>query len=152
MLFTWDITVTAGTPDASPKTQSLSLITGILTDIEVHFPDGPNGTVKVQFLESGSVIAPSGANQYITGNDEVVTAVLNRKLPETSPTLTFSASSPTATYDHVITVRINIDTPAVLVDITDLVTQIAKALDTEFTPPPPAPITPPATTKPIMGA
>ena len=129
MLFTWNITVQAGTPDTSPKVEKLDLLIGLIKEIRIRFLAGCHGTVKVRLINSGAVIMPSGTNQYVIGDDEEITADMNYALVAGSQFLNFEASSPNATYDHTIAIRINILTTIDTEDIVKLLKQITTALD-----------------------
>ncbi|MDP2955457.1 MAG: hypothetical protein Q8N53_03480 [Longimicrobiales bacterium] len=106
MFWAWDITVTAGRTEADPKTQILKLSKGTITGIDIHFPAGCHGQVKVRLLRSESQLVPLSGGEWVTGNDETVPTESYYELVETPAELKFLGCSPLATYDHVVTVRI----------------------------------------------
>lgn len=106
MFFAWDITVTAGTTEASPKTQVLKLSKGVITGIDVKFPAGCHGAVKVQLLRSEFQLVPLNRGEWVTGDDETVPTEPYYELDETPAELKFLGCSPGAAYDHVVTVRV----------------------------------------------
>ena len=108
MFWAWDITITAGTTEASPKTQTLKLSKGIITGIDAKFPAGCNGLVKVRLLRSEFQLVPLSGGEWVTGNDETVPTESYYELAETPAELKFLGCSPDAVYDHVITVRVTV--------------------------------------------
>ena len=106
MFWAWDITVTSGTTEASPKTQTLKLSKGVITGIDVKFPAGCHGRVKVRLLRSEFQLVPLSGGEWVTGDDEVVPTESYYELDETPAELKFVGCSPLATYNHTVTVRV----------------------------------------------
>lgn len=165
MLFSFDITVPAGTADTAPYQFNLPLIGGMLERLDIKFPAGCHGLVKVVIVHNGAVLVPFSSNQKVTGDDEVIGTPIGILLSPNNCTLRFEASSPNCTYDHVIGVRIEVNPPLTANTTNDdfkimigLLEKIALALDTENTittqPAPPIeypPYIPPTPTPPIAG-
>lgn len=124
MFFTYDITVSAATTAASPKTQRLALSAGKIKLIEIKFPAGCHGLVSVRIMRAGSQIVPLSTGEWITGDNETVNASLNYDLSTPDFAVTFEANSPSATYDHIITVRITIEEIVAPVIVTGDTTEI----------------------------
>jgi len=113
MFYAWDITVTAGTAEVSPKEQILKLTKGVITRIDIKFPPGVHGLVKVRLLRYESQLIPLSGSEWVTGDGEAVTTEGYYEMDETPAQLKFVACSPNATYNHTITVRVSIDPPEV---------------------------------------
>jgi len=107
--FAWDIDVPADTAEEEPVEQHLKLTYGVITKIEVKFPVGCNGLVKVR-LDRGGVlnILPWNPDEWCTGDDESVSYNKHLPLDDTPFSLNVTACSPGTTYDHTVTVRVEI--------------------------------------------
>ena len=108
MFWAWDITITAGTTATSPKEQILKLTKGIITKIDIYFPKGCNGYVKVKLLRSEFQLVPLSRGEWVTGNGETIPTETYYELEETPSQLKFIGISPDAKYDHTVTVRVQI--------------------------------------------
>jgi len=108
MSYAWDINVPAGTSESSPVTQILKLHKGVITKIEIKFPPGVHGTVKVRIFRWEAPLVPLNRDGWITGDGETVRYNLYYDLNQEPYWLKFLAVSPNATYDHMITVRIEV--------------------------------------------
>ena len=130
MFYAWDITISANTLDATPKEQILKLTHGIVTSIEIKFPSGCNGMVNVRILHRRSQLVPLSSGEWVTGNDETVPTETEFNLKANPFELIFVGCSPSTTYDHTITVRINIEKDISLLDkaILDKLGSIEEAL------------------------
>jgi len=113
MFYAWDITVTAGTAEASPKTQILKLSKGVITRIVVKFPPGCHGLVKVRILRSEFQLVPLSRGEWVTGDGEAVVTEGYYELEETPAELKFVGCAPTTLYNHVVTVRVSVDPPEI---------------------------------------
>ena len=108
MFFAWDITVTAGTAEATPKTQILKLTKGVITRLDVKFPAGCHSLVKVRLLRSEFQLVPLSRGEWVTGDGESVQTEPYYELTEAPSELKFQGCSPSTVYPHVITVRVSI--------------------------------------------
>jgi hypothetical protein len=109
MFHAWDITIPAGTPDNAPLVQELPLTAGVITKVEIKFPMGCNGLVKVRLSRWTFQLVPLTKNQWVTGNNETVPSETHYELLEHPFFLMFEGSSPSTTYAHRITIRINVE-------------------------------------------
>lgn len=131
--------MTAGTADASPIKERLNLTAGLLTTAEIKFPAGCHGLVKVRLFLQGSQIVPLSSEEYVIGDDMIVKALINKELAAANASLEFQGSSPSATYNHTITVSCEIVSTAPTTqqaieinadeDIIELLYRICIALD-----------------------
>jgi hypothetical protein len=108
MFFCWDITIAANTTEAIPLKKWLELPKGILTHIDIKFPAGCHGMVKVRLFQEALQLVPLTADEWVTGDDETVPTETYAELLSKPYKLRFKACSPDTTYDHKITVRIEI--------------------------------------------
>jgi len=108
MSYAWDITIPAGTSESSPVEQILKVHKGVITKIEIKFPAGCHGMVKVRLFRWEAQLVPLNRDGWITGDDEPVTYNLYYELEDEPYQLKFIGASPGTSYDHTITVRIEI--------------------------------------------
>ena len=127
MFFAWDIAVTAGTAEATPKKQILKLTSGVITEVDVKFPSGCHGLVKVRLKHWESPLVPLSRGEWITGDDEAVKASMYFELPKGPYELKFEGSSPDASYGHTVTVRISV-LPKSVASMIPLIEVLTKVL------------------------
>lgn len=130
MFFAWDITIDANTLEAAPITKILKLSSGIIIKVDLKFPDGCHGLVKVKLLRNEQQLIPLNRDSWATGDDETVTTPEYYELTETPTQLKFLGCSPGAIYDHLVTVRITILPKAIasLIPVMDLLTRMMQRL------------------------
>jgi len=130
LFFAWDISVSAGTAEASPKTQTLKLTSGVITGVDVKFPSGCHGLVKVRLKHWESPLVPLSRGEWITGDDEAVRAPMYFELPKGPYELKFEAASPDASFDHTVTVRVSILPRAVasMVPLIEMLTRLFQRM------------------------
>ena len=108
MFFCWDITVTANTPEDKPLEEWLRLPKGVITRVDIKFPAGCHGMVKIRlFLESLQFV-PLSEDEWITGDDETIPTETGIELTDKPYKLKFHGCSPDTTYNHIVTVRIEV--------------------------------------------
>ena len=130
MFFAWDISVTAATAEATPKTQILKLSAGVITGVDVKFPSGCHGLVKVRLKHWESPLVPLSRGEWITGDDEPVKAQMYFELPKGPYELKFEGASPGADFDHTVTVRVSILPRAVasMVPLIEMLTRLFQRM------------------------
>jgi hypothetical protein len=133
MIYAFNITVPANTLTTAPLKQALDLIFGKITTVEIRFQAGCKGMVKVKLFQGNSTIAPINDEGYIIGDDETVPLELDYIL-KSSKQITFNASSQATTYDHIITVRINVQTEEEAITSDDILTVVQEIAEV-ITPP-----------------
>lgn len=117
LFYVWDITVPADTAELNPIYQKLKLSAGIITNINIKFPDGCNGMVKVRILRWTFQLVPLSNGEWVTGNGETVPTETSYELLEVPFELEFQACSPSTSYPHKITIRIEVSPTATLSDL-----------------------------------
>lgn len=113
MFWAWDITVTANTLEASPKSQTLKLSKGIITGIYIKFPAGCHSMVKARILYHEFLLVPLIRDEWVTGDDETVPTDTYFDLASAPYELKFMGCSPGTTYDHTVTIRVTVLPPSV---------------------------------------
>lgn len=106
MLFTADVTITAGTTEASPKEQILKIAHGIITWVYVLFPSGCHGLVECVILHHERQIFPSTENMVIKGSGIMIAWNEYYESYQSPYELKIKAWSPDAGYNHEITVGV----------------------------------------------
>lgn len=130
MFWAWDITVTAGTTATDPKTQILKISKGVITRVDVKFPAGCHGLVKVRLFKSEFQLVPLSKGEWVTGDDESVPTEGYYDL-ETSPAqLKFVGCSPGTSHDHTVTVRVTVlpKQIASMLPVIDLLTRLLQRM------------------------
>jgi len=108
MFFCWDITITANTPEDDPLEEWLRLPKGVITRMDIKFPAGCHGMVKVRlFLESLQFV-PLSEDEWVTGNNETIPTETGIELTDKPYKIKFHGCSPDTSYNHTITVRIEV--------------------------------------------
>lgn len=130
MNYAWDITVPANTLEKSPKEQTLKLTKGVITKIELKYPAGCHGMVKVKLLRYEHQLVPVNPVDWVTGDDEPVTFPEYYELKATPYQLKFQACSPGTDYPHTISVRISVleKEIASIMPLVELLTKLLKRL------------------------
>lgn len=130
MFFAWDIVVPVNTPETAPTTQTLKLTAGVITGLDVKFPAGCNGLVKVRLFHRDFQLVPLSKGEWVTGNDEVVPTESYFSLASTPYTLKFVACSPSSDYEHTITVRATVlpQEMATFAPLVELLTKMLRGL------------------------
>ena len=108
MFLCLDKTVKADTPEDKPLEEWLDMPKGIITRVDIKFPAGCHGMVKARlFLESLQFV-PLSSDEWVTGDDETVPTETGIELADHPYKIKFVACSPDTSYDHTITVRIEV--------------------------------------------
>ena len=127
MFFAWDITIDKGKEEDDPKTQILKLTKGVITALDVKFPAGCHGLVKVRLFRYESQLVPLSRDEWCTGDAEAVPTEPYYEMEEAPYQLKFVGCSPGTAYDHVVTVRITV-LPKAVASVLPLVNVMTKFL------------------------
>jgi len=125
MFFAWDITVPADTPEDDPLERDLKLTKGVINRIDIKFPAGCHGLVKVRLLRYGSQLIPLSRGEWLTGDGETVPTEVYYEILEEPYMLRFVGCSPGTQYEHTVTVRVSVMPPR-----PDPVAQLVELLHT----------------------
>jgi hypothetical protein len=134
--YCWDITVTADKKEANPLTKYLKLTKGIITKVDVKFPAGCRGMVKLRLFRYEQQLIPLIEDEWVTGDNELIPTETYAELTDVPYQLKLVACSPNTSYAHVITIRIQVtpfyvSTIPQLSEIADTLKQIADELGIE---------------------
>jgi len=110
MRFVKRLTVTAGSLESAPSTQTVRLIKGTLTHIDVGFRSGCAWMVSVVILDRNLQVAPANPEYSFVDDDHTMSFSMNYPITDEPYELTLNGWSPDANYDHVITFRFDVDT------------------------------------------
>lgn len=108
MYLCWDITIPNGTPIEEPYEAWLTLPHGIVTGVDIKFPAGCHGMVGIRLLEESLQLVPLTEDEWITGDDEAVPTLTYFEMFDQPYKIKLQAVSPNCTYDHTITIRIQV--------------------------------------------
>ena len=110
MRFVQRLTVAVGSTLASPSTGRIRLIKGTITNIEIEFRPGCAWYVYVVIHDRILQIAPSNPEQAFRADDEIMSFTMNYPMIDAPYDLHLIGWSTGATYSHIITFRIDVDT------------------------------------------
>jgi len=135
MFFCWDITILKDTKEDDPLEEWLSLPKGIITSVEIKFPRGCHGMVKVRLFKEALQLVPLAEDEWVTGDGESVPTETYAELLDFPYKLKLKACSPDTDYDHVITVRIGVEEEesASMAKLTKLMQMLLDELGIEVT-------------------
>ena len=130
MFFAWDITVETTDTESSPKTEILKLSKGVITRCDVKFPAGCHGLVKVRLLRYEFQLIPLTGGEWITGDDESVMTEGYYELLEAPAQLKFVGWADGCSYDHKISVRVQVLPKAVatFMPLVDVLTRFLQRI------------------------
>jgi hypothetical protein len=129
MFFVWDILIEADTTEAKPLIEWLELGKGIVTHVDIKFPAGCHGMVKVRLFQEALQLVPLTEDEWVTGDDEAVPTETYCELLDKPFKLKIVACSPDTDYDHTITVRLEIQ-PEHAAGVSALTRMFQSLLDT----------------------
>jgi len=130
MFWAWDITIPAGRSESNPVTKTLKLSKGVMTRVDIKFPAGCHGLVKVRLLRSEFQLVPLSKGEWVTGDDETVPTEGYYELETTPTQLKFLGCAPTTSYDHTVTVRVTVlpKQVASMLPVADLLTRLLQRM------------------------
>jgi len=130
LFFAWDITVEAATAEAAPKAQTLKLSAGVITGVDVKFPSGCHGLVKVRLKHWEFQLMPLSRGEWVTGDDEAVRMPTYFELPKGPYELRFEGASPETSYGHTVTVRVSVLPKAVasMIPFIEVLTKVLQRM------------------------
>jgi len=108
VFYAWDIIIPAGTPESAPVERDLRVTRGVLTRVDIKFPAGCHGLVKVRLLRYGSQLVPLSRGEWVTGDGETIPTEGYYEMEDEPLALRFVGCSPRTYYPHKITVRVQL--------------------------------------------
>lgn len=111
MLFVFPILVPANTPQSAKKKTTLQLTAGTITRVMLQFPAGALGLDHISLNNGLNQVWPANPDATFQTSDEVITWLEEYVLDTAPYTLDAYTWNDDDTYDHTITVRLEL-TPA----------------------------------------
>jgi hypothetical protein len=131
MFYEYVINVIAGTKSTQPIEVDALVDPGILTRVEVDFPDGCNNEVYIALIEGTYQIVPRNPEQALKANDYVIPITEYYPLTRGHNQLNIRGWSPLAAADHEIIVRLTVEVEEIaspLLVLKDFVDVIKKLI------------------------
>jgi len=108
VIYSWDLTTPANTPENVPKEWTLEMAYGVIHQVNIIFPAGCCGLARIKIFRGVNQVWPSNPESSFAGDDEVVSFREFFSL-ETKPyqleAITWNEDD---TYDHTIIVRLGL--------------------------------------------
>lgn len=114
MIFESDLTVSANTQQASPAELEMDLTHGIIHRLEVWFPPGCRGQVKVVISRNGHQLWPTNADGQLKADAFTISFPVWYELEDRPYKVWVRAWSPGTSYDHNITIRLGVQRREIL--------------------------------------
>ena len=108
MIYDFAIPVSANTTRNTAETTDLSLAPGTVQEVEILFPSGCAGLVHVTIRRGLHQVWPANADGSIIGDGDTVDWLEDYPMYDAPTTLQCVAWNEDDTYDHTISVRINL--------------------------------------------
>lgn len=108
MLYVKEITTPAATSRLAPKKTNIKVWGGIIVKIEIMFPPGPQGDLKVAIYHGGHPVSPVNVGSWFAADDETVSFREFYPLRSAENTLTVYTYNDDAVNPHMCRVRINV--------------------------------------------
>jgi len=118
-IYSYEIT----TPAATEKETEIEIEGDFISYVNIRFPPGPSGLLKVAIFYGIKQIFPHDESSYFQGDDEVIKWQEYWKLPESPCKLKIKTANEDDTHEHTVYVRI-----AVMKREESLAYQIASAI------------------------
>lgn len=115
MIYEYDLAIPANTPAATPVRQDCVLTAGIVHRLEVTWPDGCNGLVRVSIARGIHQVWPANPTGRLTGNGRTLSIPVWYELESGPYVLTIYGDSEGATYAHTVTVAFGVQRREVLI-------------------------------------
>ena len=111
MFYDFNITISAGTTEASPKEQVLRLTYGIIHYVGVEMPPGCRGLVFCRLFRWEHQVWPTNTGGYFRTEGPPIVFEDRYPLLDRPFTMLFRGWAPDAGYDHAVVVRLGLMRP-----------------------------------------
>jgi len=108
MLFVKELTVSANTSEKDPLSGEIEITRGVIKRIDVCFPFGCRNMVGVQLFWGDNPIFPRNPDVWVKGDGYCISAECFYFIYQEPYKVKYKAHSEGTSYDHTITIRINI--------------------------------------------
>lgn len=102
------ITIEAGRPEVNMKIEEVVIKEPFINKVEIEFPAGCCGEVKLRIYYGIRRYWPLGEGQSFSSDDHVIIFYPHYKLPTTPMTFRIVGWAPATQYDHTIVVRLEV--------------------------------------------
>ena len=124
MLYVLALTIPANTAEAAPYEEDLKLTDGVITRVEVEFPAGCQGLVHSYARQAIHQVFPTNPDADLCSDNHVIAWHDYQDLDTDPRVLTISGWNVDDTYDHTITVRLELEPLAVTPSLVDEIKQL----------------------------
>ena len=107
-MYDFPVTTPANTTEANPTRTELLLDVGVIDQVEVAFPPGPQGLLHVRILRGASVLWPRNGGEGYAWDDDTLRFNPLYVLEEAPLALEAVSWNDDDTYDHQVTLRFNV--------------------------------------------
>lgn len=107
MIYTYQLTVPAGTLAASPVSLDMPIGHGIIHKLEVEFPFGCNGAVRVTINRALHQVWPTNQDASLSANGYTIVGTEYEPIETPPYQLEAFGWSPGTAYSHIVTIRIH---------------------------------------------
>ena len=128
MFYDFAFTVPSGTPRASPHEQIFNLVSGVIHHVSIEFPAGCRGTVNVAIYKGAHQVWPTNIDEAFNAEDFTIVIDEAERLPAGPNQFRVVGWSPTACYNHTLTVRFGILEPEAITPFAGIGPMLRKFL------------------------
>ena len=108
MLYTYDVTIPAGTTKADPVVVEAPLASGIITQVQLVIPDGVAGLAFTRARRSEHQLWPTNPDGALTGDGDLLLWDEDYELDDPPLFLYLTGWAPNARFPHTLTWRFGI--------------------------------------------
>jgi len=108
MFYSYNITVTHGTTEATAEFTKLFLSAGVIHQIDILFPVNANREIYVKLLDAGFQVMPSNPEDAIRANNTVISTREFYEIPAGGNILTVKAWNTHGADDFLISVNVGV--------------------------------------------
>ena len=128
MFYDFEITIAAGTTQASPKEVEMKLTHGVIHAVRIDFPPGPRGEVYLAIFQGSIQRYPFNRGGYFRADNTYINFDEYLELKAEPYLLTAKGWSPSATYDHTLHIQIGVIESKIALASLKLATGLEKFL------------------------
>lgn len=111
MYYVLPLTIPKNTPKSDPVEEELALTYGVIQRVEVEFPPGCAGLAHVRIQYHEFDLYPTNPGTYFSGDGFTIAFDDNFPITEVPHMIKIVGYNEDDTFDHTVTVRINVKLP-----------------------------------------
>ena len=108
MIYSWNLVFHSGTTRETEEIYEVELDPGIITKLEITFPTGCAGLVKVHINDEIHQVFPTNPDDVFTGNGNTIAFATYHPIFEVPYALQICGWNEDDTYDHTVSIRMGI--------------------------------------------